>query len=446
MRFFPCFAAFLFVLLLPLFARAGDLPRIAVVADSPEPSLASFADLLTVSLANASNQYTLVERGEIAKLASEAEIQKLSAVQQPAALAQLANADALLIAALDNGDPRLPRLHLRLTASRSGLVLNSLILGGKTDDFPKAAELAAGVLRFPCERLTRSDDKSPTVISLLGIRPAFEIDRALETSLNLAVAQQLSSQPGVTVSERWRMNDLVFERSLAEEKPPAFATGNLLLDGSYTRKGDVFEITLRLRKSETGPGETHSLTATSPKPAALAREIARFVISKTTAPGEATTWDTLAEARQYAELSRWLMKRNLNKEAAQTLESAVALGCDEGRPFLSRAWAYQKDIEQKLDHAPARPEVNGLDEIPKPEFRRKFMAAIRMSQCLMETLEARWPGVSLQDYSNDNRLDMVKAHLETNFKILFALHLRGEHLDFATEARALRTLCSFAGN
>ena len=247
---------FLVTLILFAVASAADLPRVAVVPDSPEPSVAAFADFLSVSLASASNQYTLVERAELTRLASEAEIQKLAADQRPAALAKLAKADGLIIVGTDKGDPKLPKLTLRLTSTNNGLVLRSLILGGKEDEYPKAAELAAGVLRFPCERLTHGDAKPPIIVSLLGIRPAFEIDRALETTLNLAVAQQLSAQSGIAVSERWKMNDLVFERSLADEKPQSFATGTVLLDGSYTRKGDQLEFTLRLRKAESEAGKT----------------------------------------------------------------------------------------------------------------------------------------------------------------------------------------------
>ncbi|MCP5534089.1 MAG: hypothetical protein H7A49_14605 [Akkermansiaceae bacterium] len=173
-------ARLLLFLTLATLARAVDLPRVAVVTDSPEPSVAAFADFLFVSLASASNQYTLVERAELTRLASEAAIQKLAADQRPAVLAKLAKADGLIIVGTDEGDPKLPKLTLRLTSTNNGLVLRSLILGGKQDEYPKAAEFAAGVMRFPCECLTHGDAKPPVIVSLLGIRPAFEIDRALK--------------------------------------------------------------------------------------------------------------------------------------------------------------------------------------------------------------------------------------------------------------------------
>ena len=129
------------------FTCAADLPRVAVVPDSPIPSVAAFADFLSASLASDSNQYALVERAEITRLASEAEIQKLAAHQRPVALAKLAKADGLIIVGADRGDPKNPRLTLRLSSTNNGLVLSSLILGGKEAEYPKAAELASGVLR-----------------------------------------------------------------------------------------------------------------------------------------------------------------------------------------------------------------------------------------------------------------------------------------------------------
>jgi len=161
-------ARILFFLTLSTLARAADLPRVAVVPDTPEPSVAAFADFLSVSLAKASKQYALVERAELTKLASEAEIQKLAADQRPAALAKLAKADGLILVGVDKGDPKLPKLTLRLTSTHNGLVLRSLILGGKEDEYPQAADLAAGVLRFPCERLAHGDMKPPIIISLLA--------------------------------------------------------------------------------------------------------------------------------------------------------------------------------------------------------------------------------------------------------------------------------------
>ena len=110
----------LLLVALILSAHAADLPRVAVVPDSQGSSVAAFADFLSVSLASASNEYALVERAELTRLASEAEVQKLAADQRPAALAKLAMADGLIILSADKGDPKQPKLTLRLTSSNNG--------------------------------------------------------------------------------------------------------------------------------------------------------------------------------------------------------------------------------------------------------------------------------------------------------------------------------------
>lgn len=435
-----CLARLLLFLALSIFARAADLPRVAVVSDSPEPSLAAFADFLSVSLAAASTQYALVERAELTRLASEAEVQKLAPDQRPVALAKLAKADGLIIVGMDKGDPKLPKLTLRLTSTNNGLVLRSLILSGKEDEYPKVAELAAGILRFPCERLTNRDAKPPIIVSLLGIRPAFEIDRALETTLNLAVAQQLSAQSGIAVSERWKMNDLVFERSLADEKPQPFATGTVLLDGSYTRKGDEMEITLRLRNAESENGKKLVIKGPATKPADIAQQIAKLVATESGQSGEAVAWNALEEAKQYSNLGGWLRQRNQGKQSAQAYETALALGLGDVFVLRARVWAYQSILGEVGSYTVARKDVDGWDRLPKHEFKEKLMTAIRMTQVAIEALDVKWGGATQQEYANNDRNFILVQTFDFNMQALQALCMRREQLELATEARTLRAL------
>ena len=425
---------FLLTLVSSILTRAADLPRVAVIPDSTEPSVAAFADFLSVSLASASNQYTLVERAELTRLASESGIQKLAADQRPAALAKLAKADGLIIVGADMGDPKLPKLTLRLTSPNNGLVLRSLILGGKQDEYPKAAELAAGVLRFPCERLTHGDAKPPIIVSLLGIRPAFEIDRALETTLNLAVAQQLSAQSGIAVSERWKMNDLVFERSLADEKPQSFATGTVLLDGSYTRKGDQLEFSLRLRKAESEAAKTLTLQGPANKPIELAQQIAKLIATEAGLSGEVVAWNVLEEGEQYADLGSWLLDRQLYDDAARACESAVALGFDGKEVLWARSAAYQGYFTSWHGYTVIDTGVFGMDALSVADFKWRVNLAIRKSQCLIEWMNAKWKGGRTDPKFN------VTLHLIGNLRVLEAICVRGEQLALATEALTLRAL------
>ena len=426
-------------LTLSTLARAAEMPRVAVVPDSPDPSVAAFSDLLAVSLASASNQYTLVERAEITRLASEAEIQKLAADQRPAALAKIAKADGLILVGSDKVDPKQPKLTVRLASTNNGLVLRSLILGGKEDEYPKAAELAAGVLRFSCERLSHGGAEAPVIVSLLGIRPVFEIDRALETTLNLAVAQQLSAQTGIAVSERWKMNDLVFERSLSDEKPQAFATGTVLLDGSYTRKGEHLEFSLRLRKAEEEAGKTLTLQGPVNKPVEVARQIGKLVATESGGSGKVLAWDALKEGKEYSALGQWLFERKLYGPAAQACESAVALGFTGDATLWNRSCAYMEMTGLEDAGILDRTGVGELERLSETEFARRVNLAIRMTQCVLELVEAKW-GAALRTRNFHERNLYLELQYQGNLLLLQAVCVRQQQLALATEARTLRGL------
>lgn len=433
---------FLF-LALSAFANAADLPRVAVVPDSPEPSIAAFADFLSASLATASDQYALVERAEITKLAAEAEIQKLNADQRPAALAKLAKADGLIIVGIDRGDPKQPKFTLRLTSTNNGIILRSLVLGEKEDELPEAAKLAAGVLHFPCERLTHGDAKPLVVVSMLGIRPAIEIDRAFETSLNLAVSQQLSVQPGIAVSERWRMNDLVFEHSLTDGKPQAFATGKVLLDGSYSREDNQLFVNLRLRDSKSDKGRMKVVKGDARNPDELAKRLIVELVKLLSTSKDTVVWKSDKEGEQYADLGWWLFRSKLLTESAQAFEAAVALGYREKFTLRNRFLAYGRMVNSTLILPVLDTEVDGLDQLPKNEFKHKIAMMIRATQCAIEAHEGRWGGLSQEEYSNQDRINILIFQLRYNMKVLQAVCLRGEQLELAGEARTLRTLSRY---
>jgi hypothetical protein len=276
--------------------------------------------------------------------------------------------------------------------------------------------------------------KPPVIVSLLGIRPAFEIDRALETTLNLAVAQQLSAQSGIAVSERWKMNDLVFERSLADDKPQSFATGTALLDGSYTRKG--INWTLKLRDSESDTGRTLLVSGSVSKPNELTKRLTGEVVRALGV--RALAWDPSEEGEQYADLGWWLFRRKLPEESAQAFETAVALGYQEKFTLRNRLLAYGSMLVPDLDLPIHDTKVDGLDQLSKAKFKHLMAAMIRATQCALEAHEGNWGGISLKEYDRADRATNLTYQLKYNMRVLRAVCLRNEQLELATEARALR--------
>ena len=429
----------LFLAIFSTLSATAELPRVAVVTDSPDPLLSIFADFLTVSLDLASEKYALVDREEITKLGAESEIQKLAADQRPIALSRLAEADGIIIVGSQNSDPDNPKITVRLSSTNNGLVLSSLVLGGKEAELKEAAELASGVLRFPSERLESGDENKPTIVSLLGIRPAFENDRSLEITLNLAVAQHLSAQTGIAVSERWRMNDLVFERSLGGVESEDLSTGTILVDGSYSRSGDQLEVSLRLREAESVTGNTFVLKGDATKPVDLVRKIAELVATESGRGGRAVAWSASEEARSYADLGRWLYVRNLFKEAAAAIESAIALGNSDGDVLYHRISAYYRAVDFGMGFSPESTQAGNWHRLPKSVIKDKIMVSVRCTQYCNDILDLDFGNLTQKQSPRTDRISLLRAIFTQNMKLLQAVCLRGEKVELATEARALRT-------
>ncbi|MEO6788548.1 MAG: hypothetical protein ABI318_20700 [Chthoniobacteraceae bacterium] len=330
-------------LVLSLHAQApAALPRIAVLPDSDDKQLVSFADLLTASLSQTAKACELVERAELNRLAQEAEIQKLNVTDRPRALAKFAKADGLILLSLDKTDPKRPSIVARLSSASSGLILKSFMLAAEEKDIPEAAKLAADALRFPAERLSKAGSPPPLVISLLGFRAtvANSPGVAIETALNGAVTHHLSSIAGLAVVERWKLDDIAFERSLAEKDMPALTTGTTLVDGSFEIKGTVAAVKLRIRTTHKDQGKTVTAEGPANDTFALARNIATKVAAESGSHAAPAPWDTKAEASAYAKLAAWLLNHRMGREAAQAYESAVALGDGSDETLLKRIYAY----------------------------------------------------------------------------------------------------------
>lgn len=423
---------------LTLVVSVAAQPKVAIVSDSQAPFIANAVDLLSVSLAGESEKYVLVERAEMIRLAEESAIQKLSAEQRPLALAKLAKADALIILGLDESHAKQPKLTVRLTSTKNGTVLKSLVLDGSKKEIAQTTLRAAKVLRFPCERLTQENDQPATVISLMGFRSALETNRTLDTSINLAISQQLSNQPNIVVSERWRMNDLIFERSIADEKLPGLSTGAALVDGSITRDKDSLTVSLRIRNAQADKGTTIQVRGNTKNPNLLAKDIVTKVVHTLSKGQQTEVWDSTKEGEEYAKLGEWLLSRRMFAESAQAFEAAVALGYQKGFTLLGRQQPYFGMIDPRMTYTVPSYELYGLDRLPDAEFRHMVKMMIRSSQCIIEMVDGNYGGLSKKELNIRNRLFPLGAQLRYNTRILQAICIRQQQLELASEARVLR--------
>lgn len=317
---------------------ANETPRVAVFG---EGDAAEFADVLSVQLSSLAS-CSLVERSEMERLATEASLQQLASTERPVALARLAKADGLLIAARDNSDPAHPLLVLRLIATDDGSLVHGQALAWLPKDLASCAKYAVQSFRNSFSGLGRVGSRSATTISLLGIRADLDSPtmRSWENSLNTVLAHRLSAQPGLRVAERWRLNDVVFERAISPLKATALATGALLIDGTFHVVGDAVTLTVRSRKAGADAGQRFELTGSLTERDALVEKMVRIVIQQVGSDKPPAPWSPAVEAREYEELGWWLLSQRLAPQAVQALEAAIALGDTAREAAIARVMAY----------------------------------------------------------------------------------------------------------
>lgn len=313
---------------------------LAVVA---EGEAAGFGDALVATLGTDSN-VQFVERSKLDELATEAALGNLSAEKRPVALARLAKADGLVFAAVNKGDAQTKAsLMLRMVATGDGRVVGGLVLPWIPNDVETNARLAAARAKSWLPQVHSGHAGSRVAIALLGIRAVRDGSdtRPFEVTLNTLLAHRLAGESGVSLLERWRTDELVFEQSLEEKNTAPLSAAVRLIDGSFDIKSTgAVEVHLRQRSSDHDEGSMDSVSGKASEVQSLVDKIV-----DTLRMGDAfvsSTWpgNPAQEAQAFANLGKWLLDHEMGREAAAAFESALALG-DASRDTLkgrARAW------------------------------------------------------------------------------------------------------------
>ncbi len=164
------------------------------------------------------------------------------------------------------------------------------------------------------------------LVSLAGLHFVTDSpeNRSAERTINLILTARLQAR-GAIVLERWRMRDLVFEKSLRSEESPFWKTSELV-DGSISTTEGRLQATVRIRDAN---GTQKLVQAEGDGPFALADKISALIIAspqpvgnKSGAPSEADAF--LIEAH-------WMLDHGLPREGWQATEAALALGVGQRR-------------------------------------------------------------------------------------------------------------------
>lgn len=229
-------------------------------------------------------------------------------------------------------------------------------------------------LRLP-EAIQANASPDRPRIALLGLR--FDLDsptnRRDERQANLLLSLELQNA-GAPVLERWRMQDLVFEKSLASSDSPFWSPATLVC-GSLSRTETGFALRLRLKDLE---GRTRNVAVEGDSLPEVVTQAVRSIVENALEVGRSSP--RLCEREVFLLEARWLLEHGLPAEALQAVEAAIALGAEGVEPDALRVRAaamvpYPDDLRYPQSH-------NGgyqADAITEEELPVRVAAATEMS-------------------------------------------------------------------
>lgn len=314
--FFPVCAVLVLLLFVP--GRVFAEQKVAILFPD-DPDLEA---LLTSQLKGAVD-LKILSRSDLPSLANEWK------VGADRGAVRMTEAD-LLVSSEKEGSERL----LRLTDCQTGAVIYSALVPDGLDT-PKTAEWMA--LRLP-DYLRSVVAHDARRVSFLGFR--FDTDsaqhRSFERRLNLAFSVLLQESGQAVLLERWRMRDLLFEKSLRVELAEPFWQGAELVDGALSQKGEGINAHIRVRFPGQGAEVKYLVELDSSDPLKLARKMVDAFLKSS----QSKRKPSLDEGHAYEKEARWLLEHGLPVEAAQAAESAIALGLTNRDVELLRIKAY----------------------------------------------------------------------------------------------------------
>lgn len=163
-------------------------------------------------------------------------------------------------------------------------------------------------------------------ISLPGLRFVTDSaeNRVMERAINLMLTARLQAR-GAVVLERWRMGDLVFEKSLVAQESPFWRAAQIV-DGSVSATDGKWTARVRIRDEA---GAETSVQAEGGAVEELADDVSTRVLTGRWKTDVGTKREI--EAAAFVAEAKWMLDHGLPREAWQATESALALGVEPRR-------------------------------------------------------------------------------------------------------------------
>ncbi len=264
---------------------------------------------------------------------------------------------------------------VRVAEAKSGALIHAATLPAM-DEIQAAASILARLRPW----LDHLPDVATAKFSILGLRCETDspANRQKERVLNLALGSALQSRPGCLVLERWKLHDLVFEKSLLGTDD-AFWKAARLLDGSIAEKNGQWTVRLRERIPGGGERTIETLGSAGDMPA-LASRLAELLLEQQPPP----TADHAVEAKAYADEAKWLLKHGLKPEAAQAAETAMALGLEDPATEILRIRGYAESAAP-LDLSRLSLGIATLDGVTVDPGKIETSIAMATTMCSLVT-------------------------------------------------------------
>lgn len=272
-------------------------------------------------------------------------------------------------------------------------------------------------------------------LALLGLR--FDLDspdnRLAERSANLMLTAGLQDA-GAVVLERWRMRDLVFEKSLSTTASP-FWSAAALVEGSLSRNNEGF--VLRLRREESN-GQTICFELHE---GSLRELVAKAVHSLTnTAPGTTDQSPRIRESGAFLSEARWLLNHGLAMEAWQAAEAAIALGAKgTGAEMLRVKAAAMTAYPDNLRSSHEQDGGYRADAFSVNELPYRVAAATEMSLLACDYIRRHATTKRAEWWTLEHPSILGVHSLYTGLRVLRFTHDSGWHRDHPESVRDLRS-------
>ncbi|MCX6997739.1 MAG: hypothetical protein NTV49_11780 [Kiritimatiellaeota bacterium] len=381
--------------------RAGEPQAGVRLALVGEPACLPLVDLLTAALGKDSG-YQLLERAQIERVLEEQRSGGRGSAGQYLALGRLLGAQALLVIGEEALQGR-TMVAWRLLATGPGVVVASgwqPRTGLDTDAWLKSMQ--ARLARVKDKVVVPGSNAVPISLSRIRYAAAAKDSDIQERTFNHLLRQRLMAEPRLFVLERWRLDELRWEKELAQDQQ-TFWTGGYVLEGQLEpdiATPENLTLRLSLTSSQKQLSVSMMLKVAANHWTEAVERIAPWVAEATAAGVPGTAWSAPTEAELFYTEALAAEQAGMFDEARELIEAACGLGRDDVETQKNRIRIYCRLLEggdfRQLSGRGSTPML-GVHVAPMVETStnssQRLMFAVRTMELYL-TLMEHPPGVA----------------------------------------------------